>query len=103
MSEANWGLWSEEGQDKAGNYLFSVCRNDAGPCSGFLSVRDDENHACIAEVRGKTKEEAKARAKLIAAAPDLLEALKQILRYADSSTDPGIIHVARTAIDKATS
>jgi hypothetical protein len=46
-------------------------------------------------------EEIEANARLIAAAPDLLEALHGVLRVADRATDE--FDAARAAIDKATS
>jgi len=47
----------------------------------------------------KPEHEEKANAHLIAAAPDLLEALQGVLRVADRATDE--FHVARSAIAKA--
>ena len=43
-------------------------------------------------------------ARLIAAAPTMLEALRQVLvlSYTDSSTDPAIVSTCKTAIAKAT-
>jgi hypothetical protein len=43
-------------------------------------------------------EQSRANARLIAAAPAMYEALKQIVAYADGSTDPGIVSVARAAL-----
>ena len=87
-----WGLWSEEGHDKHGHPLISVCRNSQGPLpSGWLSVQPDGEHVCIAEARGKDDETALANARLIAAAPDLLAACKEAIRLhnytGDDATD----------------
>ena len=49
---------------------------------------------------GKTKEEAEANAKLIAAAPELLEALIEVVRISDRKHDAW--DKAKQAINKAT-
>lgn len=116
MSEAKytkelWGLWSEEGRDRSGKYLFSVCRNEGGPsASGYLDITDDADtsHSCVAQVMGDTKEEAKARAHLVSAAPDLYEALKaciEALEHCESigmKVNPPTLENAKAVIKKAT-
>lgn len=53
-------------------------------------------------VRGKTRKEAIANAHLIAAAPDLLEALESIVECLEYSDDPpACMAMARAAIAKA--
>jgi hypothetical protein len=53
--------WSEEGEDKAGHFLHSVCFHN-GP------LNDDRNHGCFGEVFGANRDEARARAYYVAAA-----------------------------------
>lgn len=109
MSEAKytkelWGLWSEEGQDRSGKYLFSVCRNEGGPsASGYLDITTDTDasHSCVAQVMGDTKEEAKARAHLVSAAPDLYEAAKKVSECLDERYIYGLAEL-NAAIKKAT-
>ena len=48
------------------------------------------------------RERARANARLIASAPVMLAALRQVLAYTDSSTDPAIVSTCKTAIAKAT-
>lgn len=71
-----WGLWSEEGQTKSGRYRYSVCRNDLPLDGAECDVGPDEgDHVCIAEVRGKTSDEARANALLISACRQDIPAL----------------------------
>jgi hypothetical protein len=52
---------------------------------------------------GDTEEEARANARLIAAAPALLEALQNLLDHCDRLRDPAReVHAARAAIQSAT-
>lgn len=80
-----------------------------------VSVKRKGHFTAVADIPNRkllTDEEKKANARLISAAPDLLEALKEITSdYAerfdldDPSTNPGIkssIKLARAAIAKAT-
>ncbi|HXJ14353.1 MAG TPA: hypothetical protein VNH19_18915 [Candidatus Limnocylindrales bacterium] len=55
---------------------------------------------CDLDVFGGTEQEARANARLIAAAPDLLAALQAVVRVADRKTDE--FDAARAAIAKAT-
>jgi hypothetical protein len=92
-----------------------------GPWSPFLGERAeypgiDHDHGSLiifgengelCGIRGKTKQERQANAYLIAAAPDLLEALEEIVINAhknyEGSMDiyPEAIEIAREAIRKA--
>lgn len=90
---------------------WSICRN--GECScGFIWSGCEEMHIATAyDVRSighfdhasdaaPSREEAMANGRLIAAAPELLEALRGVLRVADRKTDE--FDAARAAISKAT-
>jgi hypothetical protein len=63
--ESNWQDWAEEGVTSSGKFRHSVCAEEA-----------DDKHECIAEAYASTPEVAYYRARLIAAAPELLAALK---------------------------
>lgn len=88
-----WVLWSEEGQTKSGAYRNSVCKSDG---------LEDPNHVCLADVTHPDEETSHWNALLIAAAPELLEALKELLAHASFV---GIAshyeQMARAAIAKA--
>lgn len=67
----------------------------------ILSEHPDYLHSVIAKIAtGENREEENANAKLIAAAPELLEACKAAL--ADESTAYAIAELCRKAIAKAT-
>jgi len=56
----------------------------------------------LAYVRGNTPEERKANAKLIAAAPDLLESLKNAIYIIETKADGFGVNDLKQAIKKAT-
>lgn len=66
---------------------------------GKLVIRDDEWLVPVATAGYATNDEELATAKLIAAAPVLLEALQAVVRVADRQTDE--FDMARAAISKA--
>ncbi len=73
-----------------------------------LIVKDDPARECIAQVVFYSSRD-EANARLIAAAPDLLEALKQFVAAIDTAPPVDLINhiaaagvVARAAINKAT-
>lgn len=57
------GVWSSEGQTRTGRWRHSICFGGE-VIDGHLSCDDksDELHICIAEVYGRTEEEAQQRA-----------------------------------------
>lgn len=57
-------------------------------------------HICTIEF-GRTNEERKANARLIAAAPDLLEALDTAVQYIDAKRYPELMQMCEAAISKA--
>ena len=72
--------------------------------SEFLSIVTHGVRHDDSGIYGNTKEEAEANAKLIAAAPGLLEALEEIMEMCDgnSTNENDIWHMANNAIKKAT-
>lgn len=71
---------------------------------GKLVIRDDEWLVTVATAGYSTNDEELATAKLIAAAPDLLEALQQLLDDVCSNNDSVLgyrVDEARAAINKA--
>lgn len=82
LTAGPWIVWAEE--NTAGTKV-SVCHH-----TGDL---DSEDHQCVATAKGKTAEEAKANAHLIAAAPDLYAALDPSLleSIADELSEHGTI------------
>ena len=98
FTQGPWVAYSEEGNTKSGEFLHSVCRSDL-ETKGY---GDETFHDCVAETRGKTPEEARARANLVAAAPDLLQALQDIIaEWRDTDADFPALRAARAAIAKA--
>jgi hypothetical protein len=78
------------------NHGWAVYRDDA-PWQTL--IRDTED---VAQKSCDIENEAYRKHLLEVAAPDMLAALEQIVRYADGGTDPGIFKIARAAIAKAT-
>jgi hypothetical protein len=77
MVEHTPGPWKVEPSSKHRDRLY-VWDSDEWP-----------NMVCIAEVKeGRYIGELRANAQLIAAAPDLLEAVKQFVRYAQNGNHP---------------
>ena len=71
---------------------------------GCITVRDGNNYPEVARVYDAPfpEMEVKANARLIAAAPDLLEAIQGLLNALPSATTHPAIKAARAAIAKAT-
>jgi len=88
------GPWTNQVVNTVSGVCFKV-----GP---FPWKEGELNHACIyADYPNKSGyEQCAANARLIAAAPDLLEALLAVLKVADRKTDE--FDMARAAIAKAT-
>lgn len=88
----------------------AMSKHTPGPWSVFYKSKYDEWHVSVPLSTGSMKwalfddgirsENPEADARLIAAAPDLLEALRGVLRVADRATDE--FDAARAAIAKAT-
>lgn len=91
MSNHAPGPWAIDRDDRPGmewnNHIVACVKPDMAICFMTNSYGDDNS-------------EAEANARLIAAAPDLLEALQGVLRVADRATDE--FDAARAAISKAT-
>jgi len=60
--------WSTEGQTASGHYRYSICHEP----------NSDELHFCVAEAFGRTEEEARANAHLLASARVLLTELTAV-------------------------
>lgn len=97
MSEFTAGPWSVPhfANDESGcscAYVFSESQRGFGSVATVSFGGEDEDY-----------ETAKANARLISAAPELLEALQVLLDYAESGWDyfPDCAINARKAIDKA--
>lgn len=87
-SPAPWKLWSDEGDH------FSICAVTPS------EDRAGDHRRCIASVPYKgAPEEELANARVIAAAPELLESIKEIVSLTDRKTD--IWDKAHAAIRKA--
>lgn len=73
---------TSEGTDEAGRHVHSLCGHDGDPL-------DDRGHVCFGQIFGDSKEEAAARAVLVAKAlqelPDLLTELHLLRRMATAS------------------
>lgn len=68
---------------------------------GYNRDRTEPGVVCLVQTApGRHLDQSEADAKLIAAAPDLLDALRGVLRVADRATDE--FDAARAAIAKAT-
>ncbi len=70
-----------------------------------ISRTSEENYADICTLADRPlaiSPEVEANAKLIAAAPDLLEVLDVIVHFYDDQIKPSIIYAAQNAIKKAT-
>lgn len=85
-----WGIYSDEGE---------VCCDAPGieSVTGASIVVFGDLDSDFQGVRGDTAEEALANASLIAAAPDLLAALEELLKVRSGRT----VKAARAAIAKA--
>ena len=94
MSERKWtpGKWSVY-EDERETYWPGI---DAGRTSIVVWGDQQENNG----VQGDTLEEAKANAHLIAAAPDLYEALDRLVRYINAPSTEAYLS-ARAALAKA--
>lgn len=68
---------------------------------GMVYTMDNMTAICSTDVEVGNDEEAQANAKLIAAAPELLEALRLMLAYPEGCP-MDVTTQARAAIDKAT-
>ena len=75
---------------------------------GYIPIQSTEkNRHWIAEVKGRhvnpniTQEEMMANAQLVAAAPDMLEALKSIVDYWNSPVDGSLYDHIRHSLDLA--
>lgn len=75
-------------------------RTNSGSTYGYWDLHSSEGTK-LATVRLTTMGRAKALAQLFAAAPDLLEALKNCLETDAGSLDPSAVHKAYEAIQKA--
>lgn len=90
-TKGEWREWSEEGQTPSGMYRHSVCID-----------RGLGGHTCVAEARGETPRQAYERARLIAAAPDLLAACEGAVEWLSgwASASP-YIEQLQAALQKA--
>ena len=85
-----WIVWSEENEART---KWSVCRH--------VGDLDSEEHLCVATVKGDDEDTARVNARLIAAAPDLLDALKWIAGRWPAPDLPSLYNVVNKAIAKA--
>jgi hypothetical protein len=76
-----WRVWSEEGLDKAGRQLVSVC----------FAPDDDSKHVCIADVAHKDRAAAFANAHLIVNAVNAANDVAELCEMADFSPTRGVI------------
>jgi hypothetical protein len=89
-TKGEWSVFNTS-QIKTGNFSLGIdCKSERG----IKSV-------IIFEERDRKPLEELANAKLIAAAPDLLEALQELVEIMDADGDNGTTHKAKTAIEKA--
>jgi hypothetical protein len=97
MSKHTPGPWYLRQSDNATVFIeHSDCHLDA--------VGNIDNRICVMPVEITSKHNSLNNARLIAASPDLLEALKEILYYIGDRkvATHGAMHRARAAIAKAT-
>lgn len=98
-----WIPYSEEGP-RGKEFRHSVCRVPLTDGGVIDWDRDDFEHVCVCEAIGKTEAHAEANARLIAAAPELLTALRSMLASVDDiyiAENPRTFDAARAAIAKA--
>lgn len=89
-----WSVFAEEGETVRPG-IDSESQEEGGAGFSIIMYGDAEDECGI---HGRTDEEAEANARLVAAAPDMLEALRLCVQLQDL----GAVDAARAAIAKAT-
>jgi hypothetical protein len=102
MSKHTLGPWAYSRWDRFGDARFYIAQKDGAPYTPHFS----DVATLIAETcSGELVQIQEANARLIAAAPELLEALEVIIKSVDAGSAAILTHlqrVAREAIAKAT-
>lgn len=88
------------GELTAGPWVVALGPSEGRLCLAITAASKPGEAVCLISPAQEVKPDDEANARLIAAAPDLLEALKGVLRVADRKTDE--FDAARAAIAKAT-
>jgi len=99
MSKHTPGPWAVFRRDGYSTYIHAI--NEGGEINTFQVA---SCHSATSRKYFPTRGEAEANARLIAAAPDLLEALQALSAYFGTDTDNGLDELltqARAAITKA--
>jgi len=97
MNKHTPGPWIMEWEGNG--YICPQGREDSIACTANRPLDEDGESPW-------TQEEEEANARLIAAAPELLEALREVVKFIDTTTHVGsqeALDAARAAIAKATS
>jgi hypothetical protein len=99
------GPW-ETHQDIDGRNSVRVCKPDGEPEDEAVAwIYENVGRGCRpiaeAEIIGMSRLEAEANARLIAAAPELLEACKESLPYIEGPGDSYVYGLIKAAIEKA--
>ncbi len=103
MSKHTPGPWfiNDHPYDNQPEYILAKTGDSKDDCRDIVNIAIVERNKNVIE-GWRSKEEAIANARLIAAAPEMLEALKTVVRYAQKSGDTSLaIGRAMNAIAKA--